>query len=264
MQDHDAPFNQPIADARLAISEAKRRANIQNASRSTGPKTEAGKKRSSLNATRSKLHMQVECLPAEDLAVYQKLLDEVVAELQPVGPSEKFHAVAIAQSMWRLNHAMSLMQSIFAHGHREKIDSIDSGHHEVDNSLAAGQTFLEFSHQLNLLTVYEGRTRRALEKDRAALKALQEERKAKYDRAAEQATDFVVLAINRDQDYQPDRDFTPASDWGGFVFSEDEILRRYDREQRRLDAVYWRNFNKERRPCLNSRPKLDPEIDMAA
>lgn len=261
MQDHDAPFEPaPIADARTAVSEAKRRANIENAARSTGPKTEAGKKRSALNATRSKLHMQIECLPAEDLAVYQKLLDEIVAELNPVGPSERFHSVAIAQSMWRLNHAMSLMQSIFAHGHREKIDSIDSGHHEVDNSLAAGQTFLEFSHQLNLLTVYEGRIRRALEKDRAALKALQEERKARHNQAAEQATDFLVLSAVRGEDYEPRQDFTPASEYGGFVFSEQEIIRRYNRQERLKDAVHYRIHKTERRP----RPDTGPKIDMAA
>ena len=159
------------------ISEARRKANAENARKSTGPRTPEGKKKSSLNATRSKLHCQIECLPAEDLAVYQKLLDEIVAELEPVGPSERFYATAIAQSMWRLNHAMSLMQSIFAYGHAEKIDSIDTGNAEVDTALVAAQTFLECSRELNNLTTYEARIRRALANDRASLKELQTERK---------------------------------------------------------------------------------------
>jgi hypothetical protein len=32
--------------------------------------------------------------------------------------------------MWRLQCAVALEQGIFVTGHREKIDSIDSGHHE--------------------------------------------------------------------------------------------------------------------------------------
>ena len=106
------------------ISEAKWKSNRENALKSSGPKTEAGKRRSSLNATRSRLHGQIECLPAEDLAVYQKLLDEVIAEYDPIGPTERFHCTSAAQSMWRLQRAAALEQGIFAAGHREKIDSI--------------------------------------------------------------------------------------------------------------------------------------------
>jgi hypothetical protein len=248
MRDNEANFPPPITDARSAISDARRRANIENSSRSTGPKTEEGKKKSRLNARRSLLHCQIECLPAEDLAVYQKMLDEIVAELNPVGPSEKFHAVAIAQSMWRLNHAMALMQGIFAAGHLEKIDSIDTGHHEVDNSLAAAQTFLEWSRQLNLLTIYESRIRRALAADRAALKALQDERRSKYGRAVQQATDMMLLAQVRGETYEPGDDFEPASEHGGFVFSESELARRFNRAQRVKDAEHFRTHKKDPRP----------------
>ncbi len=45
--------------------------NRQNASHSTGPKTEAGKKRSSLNGLRHGLTGHTILLPTEDLAAYQ-------------------------------------------------------------------------------------------------------------------------------------------------------------------------------------------------
>ena len=45
--------------------------NRENAQHSTGPKTEAGKKQSSLNALRHGLTGQIVVMPTEDLAAYQ-------------------------------------------------------------------------------------------------------------------------------------------------------------------------------------------------
>ena len=244
----------------MNVSEQKKSANSENSKFSTGPKTEAGKRRSSLNAFRSGIHGQITSLPAEDLAVYQKQLDEILAEYNPVGPTERFYAVSVAENMFRLFRCRALEHGIFANGFRAKIDSIDSGHHEVDASLAAAQTFEEQSRQLALLTLYEGRLRRTLEKDLAALKALQAERKAKYEKAADQATAFLRYAGSRGEMYEPGDDFQPASDWGGFVFSEPALARRYDRQCRYEDASYYCRNGRDPRP----KPENDPEIDMAA
>ena len=247
-------------DPKPTISDAKLAANRSNSLKSTGPKTPEGKRRSSLNATRSRLHGQIECLPAEDLEVYQKLLDEVLAEYNPVGPTERFHCAGAAQSMWRLQHAAALAQGIFATGHREKVDSIESGHPEVDTSLAAAQTFVDRARELNLLSTYETRLRRALEKDLAALKALQTERKAAHRKAVDQAVALTKYAISRREDYEPGDDFKPASSWGGFEFSEPEILRLIDRELRLKFALHYHHTGKDPQP----KPKNSPQIDIAA
>ena len=65
---------------------------------------------------------------------------------------------------------------------------------------------------------------RAVEKHQAQLKTLQAERKAAYEKAVAQATQFVELAEAMDETYEPGEDFTPDS-----TFSEDEILRRRER-----------------------------------
>jgi hypothetical protein len=106
-------------------------------------------------------------------------------------------------------------EAAFGNGRRR--GGCDAGHPEVDASLAAAQTFEEQSRQLALLTLYEGRLRRTLEKDLGALKALQAERKAKYEKAADQATAFLRYAGSRGEAYEPGHDFQPASDWGGFL-----------------------------------------------
>ena len=242
------------------LSEAKLAANKINASKSTGPKTEAGKRRSSLNAVRSGIHGQITSLPAEDLAVYQKQLDEVLAEYNPVGPTERFHAVSVAENIFRIFRCRALENGIFANGFRDKIDSIDSGHHEVDASLAAAKTFEEQSRQLALLTLYEGRLRRTLEKDLAALKALQAERKSKYERAADEASAFARYAAARGETYEPGDDFKPASDWAGFVFSEPDLIRRYNRKFRLEQAREYCRTGRDPQP----KPQNSPKIDMAA
>ena len=244
----------------MNVSERKIAANRENSKLSTGPKTESGKRRSSLNAVRSGIHGQITSLPAEDLAVYQKQLDEVLAEYNPVGPTERFHAVSVAENIFRIFRCRALENGIFANGFRDKIDSIDSGHHEVDASLVAAKTFEEQSHRLALLTLYEGRLRRTLEKDLAALKALQAERKLKYERAADDATAFARYAASRAETYDPGDDFKPAADWGGFIFSEPNLIRRHDRKFR-LEAA--REFCRTGRDP-NPKPKTGPQIEMAA
>jgi hypothetical protein len=67
------------AKAKRPVSEARLRANRENAKKSTGPRTTEGKQRSSLNATRHSILAQVIHLPKEDMAAYNKFTSDYVA-----------------------------------------------------------------------------------------------------------------------------------------------------------------------------------------
>ncbi len=110
------------------ISEAKLRANRANGAKSRGPISEAGKRRSSLNATRSGLHGQIICATEEELVVLQKHTSDVRTELAPLGPTESFLATSISDNMFRINRIRALEAGIFASGFRDNIDSFDTGH----------------------------------------------------------------------------------------------------------------------------------------
>lgn len=60
-------------------------ANRQNAKRSTGPKTAAGKAAVSGNALKHGLLTEAALLAGEDEEAFASLADDLLAELQPVG-----------------------------------------------------------------------------------------------------------------------------------------------------------------------------------
>jgi hypothetical protein len=237
------------------ISEAKLLANRRNAALSTGPVTAEGRRRSSLNGYRNGLNGQIVYSTPEELAAFTSFCSEIQSELAPVGAIEKFYAKSIAENMYRLEKARSLEMGIFAIGHREHVDEMQSGHPEADTALAASRTFLEQASAFKLLSGYESKIMRALEKHQAQLKTLQAERKAAYEKAIEQATQFVELAEAMEETYEPGEDFTPASAYGGFAFSETEIDRRRERAAHLRAARIYRSEGKL--PNQASKPNVE-------
>jgi hypothetical protein len=82
--------------------------NRANAQHSTGPKTEAGKQKSSLNALRHGLTGQIVVMPNEDLEAYQQLLKSFTDHLRPVGPLEATLVQALADCSWRLSRVAAM------------------------------------------------------------------------------------------------------------------------------------------------------------
>jgi hypothetical protein len=100
LMNHTTDDNQTNREAPRPDRAAINRANSQH---STGPRTEAGKQRSSLNATRHALTGQTIVLPSDDLDVYQKRAQEFITEYQPQGPTENQLVQTISDTAWRLN-----------------------------------------------------------------------------------------------------------------------------------------------------------------
>jgi hypothetical protein len=88
-------------------------ANRLNAILSTGPKSDEGKKRSSLNATRHGLTGRVVVLPSEDMEAYKKLSEELRKSLNPKTPLEVQFAQTVADCQWRLNRICSKAHRLF-------------------------------------------------------------------------------------------------------------------------------------------------------
>jgi len=195
-------------------------ANQKNSEFSTGPTSEAGKAKSSLNAVKSGLTGRTVLLPGDDATFYEAHVSHFVESYAPAGDDERNLVQSLADTEWRLLRIPSLEMGIYAVGRLEFAGSFPNEDESVRKHLIEAQVFLAYQRQLNNLSIQETRLRRQREKDTAALRELQAKRKqqvkARLDAAARQ---YI-----RHAQQQPQQEFTPAA--FGFEFSLAEIKLR--------------------------------------
>jgi hypothetical protein len=213
------------------VSEKQLAANRANAQKSTGPKSAASKANSSRNNLRHGLTGQISLLPTEDREAHDAFCNELIDSFNPETPMERQLAQSISEDSWRLNRACALEHNMFALGHQHE-------RREVQIALADAKTFLAQAAAFNLLSIYEQRINRNLQRNMKLLKELQTERKAQRDQALEEAKLLAQLNLMNGLPYHPEEDFgrTGASplcgSGNGFVFSPAEINRAIDRDNR--------------------------------
>ncbi len=83
-------------------------ANCQNAKKSTGPRTKAGKGRASRNAVQHGLRALELLTPDESPADYEAFCNDALASLKPVGFLETELAEKIINRSWRLRRCERL------------------------------------------------------------------------------------------------------------------------------------------------------------
>src|SRR6266446_8959310 len=201
----------PITDHNAART-ARNRAN---AAHSTGPKTEAGKKRSSLNAYRHGLTGQTIILPAEDLVAYQDFTDKIFADYKPVGTLEKQLVQSLADTSWRLNRVAALEHNLIGLGFDEHSDSISTEHPEAHAALVIIEAMREQSRVLAVFGLHTARLSRHFEKTLTQLKDAQKERRATEASQLAQAASLLQMDQKQGLPYNPSED--------GFVFSNADI-----------------------------------------
>src|ERR1022692_1911411 len=202
---------------------------------STGPKTPEGKRVCRLNAVRHGLTGQLIVFTPEEQQAYDKHCKMILDFLAPVGDVERDTAQSIADDRWRLKRARSIEASMFALGMAEH-NAEDTGHPDVDDALAQARTWRRDAHNLHLLTVYEQRIQRAMDKNTACLKALQTERKEAAKEAMRDAKLLLKLAKAGGTPYQPEAYFVTAPETRESVFSSAEVAHEMDRAQLLKDA----------------------------
>ncbi|MBV9034055.1 MAG: hypothetical protein JO182_06140, partial [Acidobacteriaceae bacterium] len=96
-----------LASASLP-SERRLAANRANAQLSTGPRTDAGKAKSSLNAVKTGLTGRTVLLPNDEVAAYEAHIERFRKEFQPVGDQETHLVQSLADTQWRLDRIPNL------------------------------------------------------------------------------------------------------------------------------------------------------------
>jgi hypothetical protein len=212
------------------LSEKQLAANRANAQHSAGPKSEEGRRRSSLNARRHNLTGQVTAMPEEDRIAHDAFSETLIKSMSPEGALELQLAQRIATDSWRLNRSSAIEDNIFALGLFDHSGDIDVDHPQLHTALTAARTFTREAKSIELLTLYEQRINRSLQKNLALLQQLQTTRKAERHAEMEQARKLLQLSEMKGSSYEPAKD--------GFVFSNDQIRAAIDRERRLEQAQH--------------------------
>ena len=219
------------------ISEKQLEANRRNAQRSTGPKTEEGKKVAALNARRHHLTGQVTTMTEADRIMHDAFSAAIVENLAPEGAMETQLAQRIATDSWRLNRISAVEDNLYALGHSAKSDEIETEDPEIHAAMTAAKVFKAESKQLQLLTLYDQRINRNIQKNVAMLQALQSARLAKREAEMKEAKKLLQLSEMKGLAYEPIKD--------GFVFSTAQIHAAIDKE-RRLNRAYQTDFSRHK------------------
>lgn len=133
--------------------------------------------RRALNAYRHGLTGRIHILTPADRAAYESHCRSIHRSFSPVGGMELELVQAICDDRWRLKRAAAIEEAIFAMGLAEP-DTHTAGHDEIDEAFAHARVWLSEGKNLQLLTLYESRIQRKLEKNIALLRQLQQDRKS--------------------------------------------------------------------------------------
>jgi hypothetical protein len=211
-----------------ALNIVQLEANRRNAQQSTGPRTEAGKKTSSLNALRHGLTSRIVVLPTEDLTAYNRFSDEFLVDLAPATFAERQCAQTIIDTQWRLNRVRTIEDGMLGLGHFGPEGEIDPGHPEIHAALTAAAVYRAHSQAFVNLSMHEQRLYRIL---REATKTL-EDMKAKRIAARQAALDAARALHNLNK--MQGLPFEPVS--AGFVLTTEEVEAECRRHRRLLEA----------------------------
>jgi len=169
-------------------SEKQIAANQRNAQLSTGPKTEASRNTSRMNAYTHGLTGRLDFRTHDEQEAHDKFCAGIVSSLAPAEGIERQFAQSIAEDHWRLNHARSIENNRFALAcsFLDNIDETDDP--EIEKALADARTFTTNPECFQLLTIYERRIHSTMSKSLKQLTDLQATRRdAEKEQAARQA-----------------------------------------------------------------------------
>jgi hypothetical protein len=180
--------------------------------RSTGPRTAAGKQRSSQNALRHGLTAACAVLPSEDRAAYDEHCRGFFNEYQPATPTETQLTQELADTSWRFKRIPLLESELFSQSPNP-------------------QTLIPM---LATLGLHYARLSRQFQKAVDALREIQAERRREQERDLKRAAALLEIHKHKGIPYDPVQD--------GFVFSNQQIEAYAQRlmrlnERRARDAL---------------------------
>jgi hypothetical protein len=182
--------------------------NRANAQHSTGPRTEPGKQRSSLNAIRHGLTAASPVLPSEDPAAYEAYGRQFIDEYQPATATESQLVQELIDTSWRLNRIPLLEANVLERARNPGLPP---------DVLAQKRALdiLDAYRLLNNLSIQSQRLSRQFQKALDKLREVQTERREHERSQLKDAAALLELHKHKGLPWEPADD--------GFVFSKDQV-----------------------------------------
>ena len=169
-----------------ACSERRLAANRANAQLSTGPRTEAGKAVSSLNAVKTGLCGRAVLLADEEEAAdYRAHVERVYAWWEPANLEEHALVQALADTQWRLESIPGLESALYAQARLRGEPVLTHPDPVAQRLLLQAQAEVAEAKALKNLRLHERRLRKQFEQDKAELNQLRNERLRHEERQRE-------------------------------------------------------------------------------
>lgn len=215
-------------------------ANRLNAQKSTGPRSATGKEKCRLNAIRDNTTGQILTLSDRDRSVFEKLKAEHVADLAPQTVSERKLADSIAWDTWRLDRLRANEMNIYALAAERssnpdpEADNNNDAEADLQTAISNARTARIQAKRFELMSLYETRMARSLQRNRQALHELQAERRRNREMDKREEVVLARFQDLKDLPYQAPEKPSP----NGSLFSSEEITTAAER-QRNLEATMY-------------------------
>jgi hypothetical protein len=203
-----APATPTAADPVERWLQRRAAINRANSAHSTGPRTESGKQRSSLNALSHGLTARTAVLPTEDPDAYQRHIRQFLDEYAPATPTETQLVHEIANTAWRLNRIPFLEAELLSQN-------------------PSPQTLIP---QLATLGLHGSRLSRQFQKALEQLRDIQYERRRLERRQLTEAAELLIRHQHKGLPWEPTGH--------GFVFSKQQVERHAQQMMLQNRAYY--------------------------
>jgi hypothetical protein len=196
-------------------SPAQAAASIANSKLSTGPSSDAGKQTVSSNALDHGLASSKPAhvaLPGEE-ELFASHIESYRKAYAPANQPEEDLVRTLAESYWRLQRAHKLENALFS-----QVLTQDD-YKALDPIAAKAQAWSDKDTGLQRMALYAQRIQRTAEKTANTLKAIQQERKAAYNQAKQEAMYLTQLSLASASSFDAALHFGAPHLHGGFVYS---------------------------------------------
>ncbi len=195
----------------MQLTDKQLEANRANSLKSTGPRTEVGKRNSSRNRATHGILANTILIEGESARGFAALLNSLCAEHRPEGPTERILVERMAVAQWRLRRIWNL-ESVGISREIRNVNAAADPTQPLDPAVSAMQAYSTLAadgRNLELLSRYEHRFDRQYYRALEALHRHQERRRERQNKGAaapesQEKSSLPFEATQLSENKQPD------------------------------------------------------------